>query len=128
MMIIAYIIAGLAIILITFQIVILIKMKFRKGRLVPELGLKYSSLSGSEKTLLYFYSPSCSACRQMTPAIEELSGRNKNIIMVNVIEEIAIAEKLGVLATPTLVLVQNSVIKEFIVGTQNVEKIKTLLE
>ena len=48
----------------------------KKGKAAPELtGSFGKAINGGKTALFYFYSPSCGACRSMTPVVE---GYTKN--------------------------------------------------
>jgi thioredoxin 1 len=67
--------------------------------------------------LLYFFSPGCAACRPLTPRFQEMSERRpKSVFVVNVADELGLARALGVMATPSIVEVENGVIANYHVG------------
>ncbi|MDH3269568.1 MAG: thioredoxin family protein, partial [Ignavibacteria bacterium] len=45
-----------------------------------ELG---KQIMAGKRLLIYFYSPSCAACKTMTPVVSKLNKENKNVQMVN---------------------------------------------
>jgi thioredoxin 1 len=63
----------------------------------------------------------------MTPVIKNLAKKNKNIFPVDVSRDMTTAQKFGVMGTPSTVMIESGVIKEFLVGFQNEDKIRTLL-
>ena len=96
--------------------------KMKKGKTIQpfsgEIGRKIQS---GEKLLLYFYSPSCGACKAMTPVIDEMKKNNKNIYKVNLAKESErkIGQVFGVMGTPATVLVENAKIDQFILGAKS---------
>ncbi|PWR73826.1 thioredoxin family protein [Methanospirillum lacunae] len=60
----------------------------------------------SEPVLVMFFSPTCRHCIQMKPYIEELAQEfspSVSFLMLNILEFGWIAEKYGVMATPTFI-------------------------
>jgi thiol-disulfide isomerase/thioredoxin len=82
---------------------------------------KYQSL------VLYFFTPTCAACRKQTPIVEELKKSFPNIISVDLSKGFSIGRQLGVMATPTTLVIENKVIKEVFLGAQRKEKILSYL-
>lgn len=101
--------------------------KMKKGKKIPpfsgEIGKK---IQAGEKMLLYFYTPSCGACRAMTPVIEEMKKKKNNVYKINLAKERNIGQIFGVMGTPATVIVENSTIDQFILGART-EKFLTSL-
>jgi thioredoxin 1 len=55
--------------------------------------------------------PSCGACRTQTPIIDTLSKSHRGVFKINVTDDINTARALGVMATPTTVLIKDEVIQ-----------------
>lgn len=77
--------------------------------------------------LLYFYSPGCHACKNMTPVIKELRNENKNVFDIDAASNIELTAKFGIMATPTTILMESGNIKEIFVGARSKEQLKSLL-
>jgi thioredoxin 1 len=128
MQIFIYILSGIIAVFFLFQMIMFAKMKLKKGKLVPEIGGAVGEiLKAGGKSIFYFYSPNCRACTSMTPIVDRLSVENKNLYKINILKDINSAQKFGVMGTPSLVVVEEGVIKEFLVGHQPEEKIYGLL-
>ncbi len=124
MQIFLYLFAAVITAFILFQMIMMIKMKLKKGKPVPEIGGSVGKiLKTGGKSIFYFYSPNCRPCLSMTPIVERLSVKNKNIYKINILDDMDSARKFGVMGTPSLVVVEDGVIKEFLVGYQSEEKI-----
>ena len=94
-------------------------VRWKAGRMVGK------ELKGfGKEVILYFYSPNCGACKRMDPVIETLS-RKARVKRVNVGEKegLEIARELGVMGTPTTVVVKDGRIKKVFVGFQSEDKI-----
>ncbi|MFT3913768.1 MAG: thioredoxin family protein [Anaeromyxobacteraceae bacterium] len=60
-------------------------------------------LAAAPRALAYFWSPSCGACRAITPRVKALAAANPGVVAVDVTRELELARALGVMATPTFV-------------------------
>lgn len=128
MEIIIYIIAGAASVFLLINTIMLVRIKFKKGAPAPEIdGAAGEKIKSGEKVIFYFYSPSCGSCRPMTPVIEKLASKNENIFKINVIDNMELAGKFGIMGTPSLIVAEKGKITEFLVGFQSAEKIYSLL-
>ena len=101
----------------------------KKGKAVTDVpGKLGKEINQGKKLLLYFYTHSCAACKSMTPLIDKLSGEHDNVRKVNLGTDMDVGRKFGVMATPTLVLVEDGIIKSFLIGAKSYAQLKTLLE
>ncbi len=77
-----------------------------------------------KNVILYFYSPGCGACVKMEPIINSLSKKVK-VKKVNVSEKegLAVARELGILGTPTTVVIKDGKVQNVFVGFQKEERI-----
>jgi len=82
--------------------------------------------SGS-KVMMYFYSPNCRACKALTPVLRALSKKHKNVFSINIAKDMDTARKLGILGTPSIVLVEDGIIKEFMAGAIGESQITAML-
>jgi len=118
-MIVLYILLGIVVAFVTLQLFLKFKMSLKKGKPAPEIsGKEGKAIRSGKRVLFYFYSPQCGACRTMTPVVEKMSKSNKNVFKVNVASRMDIAKEFGVLGTPSTVVVENGIIKEYIVGAK----------
>lgn len=112
-----------------FQYFMIFKMRLKKGKAAPELSGSYGKAVKNNKTsLFYFYSPSCGACRSMTPLVENYTKNSSRCFKVDVSKDMEIARAFGVMGTPSTVLVENGLITEFIVGPKPAGDFTQLLE
>ncbi|MBI5476245.1 MAG: thioredoxin family protein [Ignavibacteriales bacterium] len=123
-MVIIYILLGIVILFISMQLFIRFQSKFKKDKDVKTLtGYIGDAVRHGGKVLLYFYSSSCGACRQQTPVIDGLPKNHTTIFKVDVSKDAKTAMALGVLGTPSTVIIENGLIKEFFLGYINRDKI-----
>lgn len=128
-MIFIYIILAVAVLFFLLQFFIGIKMKLRKGKPVPEINGAHGRLVGKGgKVLMYFYSPGCRACKSITPLVRTLSKKHKNVFSINITKDMDTARKLGVMGTPSFILVENNIIKEFTAGAIAESRILAMLD
>mgnify|MGYP005865366977 FL=1 len=112
--------------IIGFQFFLITKSKAMKGKKIdfqkvrPELREKFKN----DKTIVYFYSPTCTACKYQTPIIEKLKSEKFNTISIDVSKDLATARVFGIMGTPTIALMKGNLIHEFFVGYQDEEKLK----
>jgi thioredoxin 1 len=119
---------GFLVLMIGMRFYIQLKSSALKGKAAPSLGGKTGKiLKKSKSALFYFYSPSCGACAAMTPAVKQLSAREDNVIAVDISSDMETARKFGVMATPTLIVIREGIIKEILIGPQSPASIEAQL-
>lgn len=129
MEILLYVLIGAFVLIFGMQFFVKIKSSMKKGKQAPELPKKYEKgLQSNSGMVLYFYSKSCRACEPMVPVIEKLKKNNPFVFKVNVQEEMSVAQKFGIMGTPSVVIIKNGMISEFLVGPQPESKIQEALK
>ncbi len=127
-----YIVISVIAFFVLMNLSVVLRAKFRKGKSVPELGGKIGeAIKRREKVVLYFYSPTCSACRIQTPIIDKLlkeSGLKAKIFKIDVSQDTNVALKLGVMGTPSTVIIEDGRIREFFVGVKSEEILRRYLQ
>jgi thioredoxin 1 len=101
--------------------------RMRGKKIEAPAGATGSAMRGGERELFYCYRPGCSACHAVTPVIQALQQEHANVQMVNTAEDMALARALGVMATPTVVLIDAGTVREFIVGARPASTFRALL-
>ncbi|RLE19396.1 MAG: hypothetical protein DRJ14_00705 [Acidobacteria bacterium] len=87
------------------------KLKGRKlSELYPEAKLKTG--------FIYFFSPSCAPCRQMTPLLRKIEKSGVSGRFIDVSVNMAPARALGVIGTPAVVVVESGVVTDVFFGMQ----------
>lgn len=129
MMIALYILIGIVVLFLGLQMIPRMISASKKGKDAPELNRQYNNaIKKSDPALFYFYSPQCGACKPMTPVIDKIAERYRNTLKVNVAEDMDTARKFGVMGTPSVVLVKQGKIAEYLVGPQPEDKIRSILK
>jgi thioredoxin 1 len=122
-MLLFYFVIALVAFILAMNLSVVLRAKFKKGKVVNDIGGKIGeAINRGEKVMLYFYSPTCSACKVQTPIIDNLinlaNGRTK-IFKIDVSRDVDTALKFGVMGTPSIVVVEDGKIKEFFVGVKS---------
>jgi len=123
-----YLILTVAALFVFMQLYIRFASFLKKGKEVSgvkgEIGRE---IEKGNKVLVYFFSPTCSACKAMTPVVDELRREFKNIFKVNLADDMETGKSFRVMGTPALVLVENKKIKFYILGARKRPFIEKLL-
>lgn len=128
MIVLLYIVSGIALALVAMRWFLLLRARQSKGRKIEGLkGALGSRISSGDRVLAYFYSPSCSACTVQTPVIEKLQRELTNIFKINVASDMATARAFGVMATPTTAIVKRGAIEELLIGAKSEAQIRRYL-
>jgi thioredoxin 1 len=99
------------------QVTVRLRARAMRGKPVPRLpGRTGERLSRASRALVYFFSPSCGACRPLTPRFQEMSRRNSSVFVVDVFQETALARGLHVMGTPSVVEIADGKIVGYHVG------------
>jgi len=123
-----YVVGGILAFFIITPIFIRLKTGLKKGKPAPELTGKYAkAVETGKPTIFYFYTDNCAACKPMTPIIEKYKKKNRNVFKIDARKEFSLAQKFGVMGTPSTVLVKEGIITEFLVGPQPEGKIAAFL-
>lgn len=115
-------IAGLSaaffVMIIVTQVMLRRRARAMTGATLPALpGAVGRRVAASKKhALVYFFSPTCGACRTITPRVRELEKNNSTVFTVDVTTESDLARALGVMATPSTIEVSNGHIAGYHVG------------
>ncbi len=128
-MLVVGIIAGVIILFFGFQYLTILRMKLKKGKPAPNLSGVYGKAVNNKKTsVFYFYSPHCGACKVMTPVVERYTKNNPRCFKIDISKDSSTASAFGIMATPSTAVIENGVIKDFIVGAKPQSDLVQLLE
>lgn len=128
MMIVVYILLGIFVAFMGMQYLMVLRSKRNKGKRVENVGGKLGKLMmAGGKAMVYFYSPSCRACKYQTPMIDRLISDGHKVQKVDISRDMATARKFGVMATPTTVVLEGDRIVEFLVGAKTEDKLRKFL-
>jgi thioredoxin 1 len=119
-MLLFYFVIALVAFILAMNLSVVLRAKFKKGKVVNDIGGKIGeAVKRGERVMLYFYSPTCSACKVQTPIIDNLANGRTKIFKIDVSRDVNTALKFGVMGTPSIVVVEDGKIKEFFVGVKS---------
>jgi len=102
------------------RLMVWVSGKLKKGKKIPpfsgEIGER---IQKGEKLLLYFYSPSCGACKAMTPVVEDMMNKKDNVYKINLAKDYDIGKIFGIMGTPATIVVNDSKIDQYILGARS---------
>ncbi len=84
-------------------------------------------IQSGNRLLLYFYSPTCGACKPMTPIIDKMKKEFKDIFSINLAKDMKTARAFGVMGTPATVIVEQGKIKKFVLGARSENFLRDLM-
>ncbi len=130
MMIFVYIVLGVIAVFMSLQLIMVFAAKSTKGKKLTGLSGKLKLLEKNGTAgLVYFFSPSCRACKMQTPVIKDLQKNYKNVFDVDISKDMQAARIFGIKATPTTVAVKDGMISKVFVGFKQQDIIeKQLME
>ena len=112
---------------VAFQLSIYWRSKRMIGQAAPRLEGFPEGDDGDGSLLIYFHSPSCGPCKRMSPMIDEMAQRYPNVRSIDVSQQVEIALKYNVRATPTTILVEDGKVAKVLLGPQSSAKLEALL-
>ncbi len=77
--------------------------------------------------LVYFHTPACSACKSMTPRVENLRRDHPRVFVVDISTNPEAARRFGLLAMPTTLLARDGLVVEVIVGASRLRQAEAFL-
>ncbi len=104
-----------------------------KNNGIEELSEKeFNEILANSKNIVVvdFFAEWCSPCIMMSPIIEELSGRLKNVkfVKINIDENSSLSGKFKVMSIPTLIVFKDGKEVDRIIGSQSAEIIEEKLK
>ena len=86
------------------------------------------ALLSDNKSILYFYTPTCGVCKSQTPIIDKLKEELNFVGKVDLSQNQIAATEFGILGTPTTALMKGDVVSEVFVGYKKFDFLKTKFE
>jgi thioredoxin-like negative regulator of GroEL len=77
--------------------------------------------------LIYFYSARCMACQDMTPVIDDIVAKHPNVIKLCVTDMPDFARDVGLVATPSSVLIKDGKAVKILTGYNSRKAMEKLL-
>ncbi|MCK5088284.1 MAG: thioredoxin family protein [Melioribacteraceae bacterium] len=117
------------ILLIFFGMKMLIQRRTQKSKGneidVSILDDETRSLLTKEKSILYFYTQTCHACKTQVPIIDKLSEETKLVQKIDLSKNMALAKEFGIMGTPTIALMKKNIVTEIFVGFKRENFLRT---
>lgn len=117
------------ILLIFFGMKMLIQRRTQKSKGneidVSILDDETRSLLTKEKSILYFYTQTCHACKTQVPIIDKLSEETKLVQKIDLSKNMALAKEFGIMGTPTIALMKKNIVIEIFVGFKRENFLRT---
>lgn len=120
---IAAVLAAIFLVLNLIRVLIIRKAGKLKGRKLDELYPAAKLKNG----FIYFFSPACAPCRQMTPLLRKMEKEGVSGRFIDVSVDMAPARALGVIGTPALVVVKSGIVTDIFFGMQRESMLKERL-
>jgi len=112
-----FVIVGFVSVFLLMQAYVRLKAWRFRGRFAPKVnGSLGKAMAKYPRLIVYFYSPSCGACRIQESYWPEVEKRFRPIIRVDVRKQMDVARAFGVMGTPTTVIIQKGRITGYFVG------------
>jgi thioredoxin 1 len=107
---------------------------FEMGKYIELTKENFEATVNEGVSLVDFWAPWCGPCRMIAPVIEELAADfdgKANICKVNTDEQQELASKFGVRSIPTILIMQDGVVKDTMIGAASkqafADKLNSLL-
>ena len=86
-------------------------------------------LQAGQTVLVDFYADWCGPCKMMAPVVEELAGEEPGVKVckINIDDEMAIAQRYGVMSIPTFIAFKNGEVAGKQVGAMSKSKLQELV-
>lgn len=125
------IVAGILLLLLFgFRYFLNSKSKRKEGKII-DASLFSDEIGGllkEEKSILYFFTPVCAACKTQAPIIDKLKEDIEFVGKIDLMDNENAAKEFGILGTPTIAIMKGSTISEIFVGLKKYNFLKTKFE
>jgi thioredoxin 1 len=122
------VIVGLAFgVLATLRAVAYRRSKRMEGKALEAFGADVPpEIPRQGQALLYFYSPTCGACRTMTPTVDALLADDLKVVKLDVTKSPDVARTFAVMGTPTTLLLEHGTIRNVLLGARSETELRGL--
>ncbi len=125
-------IAALSIILLMFAIKIFMHKRAQKlrGKFI-DISIfndEIKTLLSGNKSILFFYTPTCGACKTQAPIIDKLKEDLNLVGKIDLTKERYASKEFGILGTPTTAIMQGNKVVDIFVGLKKYNFLKTKFE
>lgn len=115
--------------MLLLQVVTRFKLKSLENTPAPE----FTDVLGADAArfrcvMIYFYSDHCPPCRRVGPIIDQFQQQRNNIFKVNAAKNSELAWRFKIAGTPSVVVVEDGLIKHMLVGSVSAKKLQSILD
>lgn len=121
------IVGGVIVLIVGMQLLMWIRAKRSVGQAAPDTSSIDGAAAADNRRLYYFYSASCGPCRAIKPLVEKLRQAHRNLIPVDVSQNLDLSRKFGIAGTPSFILVSGGEVRDVLLGGQTERKLLDLL-
>ena len=123
-----YIVLAIIGFFVFMQLYFVINGFLKKGKKIEGFGGDIGrKVQQGKKLLLYFYSPTCGACKAMTPVVDRMRQENKDVHKINLAKDMQLARIFGVMGTPATVLIEHAKIRKYVLGARSESYLRELI-
>lgn len=98
------------------------------AKVITSQNFETEVLSSEKPVLVDFWATWCGPCMRQGPIVEELAEEGYAVGKVDVDQELALAQKYGVMSIPTLIVFKGGKEVNRVIGLSSKEKLKSLLD
>lgn len=80
-------------------------------------------INSQERVLVDFWATWCEPCKAMAPILEDINNETVTVAKVDVDKEMSVAKAQGIRSMPTLVLYENGVETQRVVGARSKNRV-----
>lgn len=114
-MIIGSIVIAAVVLLLIFQWRTLQRAKQCQGKPAPDTFTVDNGIDAARR-VYFFHSAQCGPCKAISPLVDQLRQEYPNLIKVDVMENLELAQAFGIAATPSFIVVCDGIVSEVKLG------------
>jgi len=120
---------GISILVLILFLPLLTRRRARRSVGSELRHIKPDWIAGSQDhpILLYITTPTCGICRSITPWVTHWAEQDWRVHVINAMEEPALMRELGVMGTPTFVVLRHGRVADVQVGAKSEKQIRAWL-
>ena len=124
-----YTVVGLAVTWGLYSAYMYVATRASEGRQADPLYTLFPRLAEIEgKALVYCFSPGCGPCRPMSKEVDILAATGAPIFKLDISQHAGLSRELGIRAAPTLIVIENHVIRRMVLGVKTSDHMQRLLQ
>ena len=121
------IVFAMAALFVGMQLFVWLQAKKSVGQPAPDTSTIDGEAAADARRVYYFHSRNCGPCRSIAPLVAKLRKDHRNLISVDIEQNLPIARAFSVAGTPSFVLVEGGRIRQVLLGGQSESKLLGLI-